>query len=219
MISEFISKYFLEGPWCIYWLFVLVGFIFRIETLRYTFLSEEMKIKKILLSILLVFVLTVILTTIKQTTESSSALVIIGMILLIFNFYSTLSQKCDNNTTDSLLVIINSVFVTALSYINFPASLCIAAFVIWIAYLIKKHCAFEEKSEFCEIIWLSLEAVVISFLSWYYNWESLKSIFFLVLFTQTALTTINVFVMYIIRCINKEDPDQYLHRIFDIHHL
>ena len=218
-IEELVYEYVIEFPWCIYWFFVVLGFFFRCGTLKYSFLTDAMIVKKTLASICFVFALTIILSLCRETVGTSLFLSAIGVGMLLYSFYSTLVQKSENGSIDSFLVLVNSIFVTALSYVSFPASLGIAIVIVWISFKIKKHFEFEEQSEFWEIVWLSIESVVLSMLVWWNHWDSLLQTFLLVLFTQTALVLLNVIVTYTIRCVFEENAEGYLHRVLGMDNL
>lgn len=210
-IESFIQEY-ICNLWG-YWLFVFVGLYFKYENLQYTFLPSNHKIYKIAVDIGVVIFLSYSITMVNEDQISSTSFdIFVIIVLLIYCFY-TLNSKCDNGTTESLLVIINGIYVTYLSFTSWPISLFISAIIIIISYLISKYRHFDNMSEFWEIILLSGEAVLISAVVFFFGLNSFYHTVLIVLFTETTLTLLNVLLIYGIKKLCGENAEEYLYRV------
>ena len=216
-IESFIQEYICD-LW-VYWLLVFIGLYFRYENLQYSFLPSNRKVYKISVDIGVVLFLTLSIGGIEKGQPRSTAFEVFVIIILLLYCFCTLNSKCENGTTESLLVVINGIYVTYLSFTSWPISLVFAFIIIAVSYFISRYRNFENISEFWEITLLSVESVLISASIYLYNLTSFYHSFLIVLFNGTMLTLINVLIIYYVKKWCGEDAEGYLQRIKGIDNL
>ena len=100
-----------------YWLPAGIGFLFRFGLLKYKIWDPEMRVKAILKDIGIVFGLTILWSSMNSAGLDDNAVVMLIILTFVYIFYG-LAESCEDTggTTESLLLIIKSVFVTMLSF-------------------------------------------------------------------------------------------------------
>ena len=100
-----------------YWLPAGIGFLFRFGLLKYKIWDPEMRVKAILKDIGIVFGLTILWSSMNSVGLDDNAAVMLIILTFVYIFYG-LAESCEDTggTTESLLLIIKSVFVTMLSF-------------------------------------------------------------------------------------------------------
>ena len=100
-----------------YWLPAGIGFLFRFGLLKYKIWDSEMCVKAILKDIGIVFGLTILWSSMNSARLDDNAAVMLIILTFVYIFYG-LAKSCEDTggTTESLLLIIKSVYVTMLSF-------------------------------------------------------------------------------------------------------
>ena len=147
----------------LYWFLVGIGIYFKYDNLRFSFLSTQRKIYNIILDVGIVLFLSLILEIDEtQSNNKVSMLEIVGVISLLVYCFFNINSKCENETTESIFVMINGLFVTVLSFISWPTSIIVAIIIILISIVILIYTENGAMSEFWEIIILTTESLIIS---------------------------------------------------------
>lgn len=210
-IESFIQEYICD-LW-VYWLLVFISLYFRYENLQYSFLPTNRKVYKIAVDIGVVLFLTLSIGGMGKVQTSSTAFEIFVITILLLYCFCTLNSKCENGTTESLLVVVNGIYVTYLSFTSWPTSFVFAIIIITISFFISRYRNFENISEFWEITLLSVESILISATIYFNNLTSFYHTFLIVLFNGTMLTLINVLIVYYVKKWCGEDAEGYLQRV------
>ena len=210
-IESFIQEYICD-LWA-YWLLVFIGLYFRYENLQYSFLPSNRKVYKIAVDIGVVLFLTRSIDRAGKGQPNSTVFEVFVIIILLVYCFCTLNSKCENGTTESLLVVVNGIYVTYLSFTSWPISFIFAIIIIAVSFFISRYRNFENLSEFWEIVLLSGESVLISAAICFCNLTSFYHTFLIVLFNETMLTLVNVLIIYYIKKWCGEDAEGYLQRV------
>lgn len=213
---------FIQGYICdlwVYWLLVFIGLDFRYENLQYSFLPTNRKVYKIAVDIGVVLFLTLSIGGMGKGQTSSTAFEVFVIIILLLYCFCTLNSKCENGATESLLVVVNGIYITYLSFTSWPTSFIFAIIIIIISFFISRYRNIENISEFWEITLLSVESILISATIYFNNLTSFYHTFLIVLFNGTMLTLINVLIIYYVKKWCGEDAEGYLQRVKGIDNL
>ena len=84
---------------------------------------------------------------------------------------------------------------------------------IALAIIVYRRFESERKSTFWEIIIMVVEAIAISFLVWLMKWTNAFSTVLVVLFVETTIYSINIFIGYCIVLACNEDVYEYINSI------
>lgn len=200
----------------IYWIFVSVGAFFRYDLMRYTLISNKEKIKKIISEIIGIGLLTFLWSSIKSIEKYNPHVTTLIMLISLGYCLKKLIKKCPEGHTESLLLIVNTFFVTTLSFIGFPYCIPIALSIIVLSVIIYRKWPFEVKSDFYEIVILCCEAIIISIITAKYGSNKIIVIATVVLFVETALQFIHCLLMCIIKKLCHEDMNDYIDKLHGI---
>lgn len=100
-----------------YWLPAGIGFLFRFGLLKYKKWDTEMRVKEILKDIGIVVGLTILWSSMNSAGLDDNAAAMLIILTFVYIFYGLAeSREGTGGTTESLLLIIKSVFVTMLSF-------------------------------------------------------------------------------------------------------
>ena len=178
-----------------YWLPAGIGFLFRFGLLKYKILDPEMRVKAILKDIGIVFGLTILWSSMNSAGLDDNAAVMLIILTFVYIFYG-LAESCEDTggTTESLLLIIKSVFVTMLSFQTIWGTLFGAVLTGVLAVLAYKFWfGVEKKTDLFEIIFLCVEAVGLSIYGEFHDIQGIGVLLF-VFYEETALFLLNYLV-------------------------
>ena len=171
-----------------YWLPAGIGFLFRFGLLKYKIWDPEIRVKAILKDIGIVFGLTIL-------WSSMNSAVMLIILTFVYIFYG-LAESCEDTggTTESLLLIIKSVFVTMLSFQTVWGTLFGAVLTGVLAVLAYKFWfGVEKKTDLFEIIFLCVEAVGLSIYGEFHDIQGIGVLLF-VFYEETAFFLLNYLV-------------------------
>lgn len=193
-----------------YWLLVFIGFVFKIHSFARTHYTFKQKVCCIAFDILIIILWTDIFGNQSLfCNELYEKWETIGIITLLIYCFYTINKKCNNGYTESLLIGINSLFVTALSFMSPQMTIPIALLIICISKIIIKIKDDEKISEFCEIVILSVESIIISIVSAIFSLKSQSHVLLITIFTETFLVMFNEVVINCVR-------DYYGEKLLDV---
>ena len=178
-----------------YWLPAGIGFLFRFGLLKYKICDPEMRVKAILKDIGIVFGLTILWSSMNSAGLDDNAAVMLIILTFVYIFYG-LAESCEDTggTTESLLLIIKSVFVTMLSFQTIWGTLFGAVLTGVLAVLAYKFWfGVEKKTDLFEIIFLCVEAVGLSIYGEFHDIQGIGVLLF-VFYEETAFFLLNYLV-------------------------
>ena len=178
-----------------YWLPAGLGFLFRFGLLKYKIWDSEMCVKAILKDIGIVFGLTILWSSMNSAGLDDNAAVMLIILTFVYIFYG-LSESCEDTggTTESLLLIIKSVFVTMLSFQTIWGTLFGAVLTCVLAVLTYNFWfVVEKKTDLFEIIFLCIEAVGLSIYGEFHDIQGIGVLLF-VFYEETAFFLFNYLV-------------------------
>ena len=178
-----------------YWLPAGIGFLFRFGLLKYKIWDSEMCVKAILKDIGIVFGLTILWSSMNSARLDDNAAVMLIILTFVYIFYG-LAKSCEDTggTTESLLLIIKSVYVTMLSFQTIWGTLFGAVITCVLAVLTYNFWfSAEKKTDLFEIIFLCIEAVGLSIYGEFHDIQGIGVLLF-VFYEETALFLLNYLV-------------------------
>ena len=178
-----------------YWLPAGIGFLFRFGLLKYKIWDSEMCVKAILKDIGIVFGLTILWSSMNSARLDDNAAVMLIILTFVYIFYG-LAKSCEDTggTTESLLLIIKSVYVTMLSFQTIWGTLFGAVITCVLAVLTYNFWfGAEKKTDLFEIIFLCIEAVGLSIYGEFHDIQGIGVLLF-VFYEETALCLLNYLV-------------------------
>ena len=178
-----------------YWLPAGIGFLFRFGLLKYKIWDSEMCVKAILKDIGIVFGLTILWSSMNSARLDDNAAVMLIILTFVYIFYG-LAKSCEGTggTTESLLLIIKSVYVTMLSFQTIWGTLFGAVITCVLAVLTYNFWfGAEKKTDLFEIIFLCIEAVGLSIYGEFHDIQGIGVLLF-VFYEETALFLLNYLV-------------------------
>lgn len=178
-----------------YWLPAGIGFLFRFGLLKYKIWDSEMCVKAILKDIGIVFGLTKLWSSMNSARLDDNAAVMLIILTFVYIFYG-LAKSCEDTggTTESLLLIIKSVYVTMLSFQTIWGTLFGAVITCVLAVLTYNFWfGVEKKTDLFEIIFLCIEAVGLSIYGEFHDIQGIGVLLF-VFYEETALFLLNYLV-------------------------
>lgn len=181
-----------------YWLPAGLGLAFRFGLLKYKIFDSEKRIKAIFRDISIIALLTITWNLLNANQLEDKAVVMILILTMVYIFYG-IAKECEDTggTTESLLLIVKSVFVTVLSFQTFIGTIVGAVCTSILAVLVYKvWYRFEKKTDLFEIIFLCVEAILLSVYTEVNHIEGFLLIFFFVFYEETALFLLNYFSKY-----------------------
>lgn len=193
-----------------YWLPAGIGILFRFELLKYKIRDSEMRIKAMLRDIVIVFALTVLWGSMNAAGLDDNAAVMLIILTFVYIFYG-LAANCEDTggTTESLLLIIKSVFVTLLSFQTIWGTLFGAVFTCFLAVLAYKFWfGIEKKTDLFEIIFLCIEAIGLSSFGEFHDIKGIGILLF-VFYEETAIFLLNYIVKYMASVFFGESEDSF----------
>lgn len=202
----------LEWIWSVswYWIPAGLGFAFRFGLLKYKIWDSEMRVKAILRDIVIIFALKILWSGLNSYELDSNAVVMVFILTFVYIAYG-LAESCEETggSTESILLILKSVLLTMLSFQEIVGTIFGAIVTIGMAVMAYKFwiCK-EKKTDLFEIIFLCVEAVVLSIIGEIYNIQGI-GIFLFIFFEETALFLLNYIVRYIASVFFGEAEENY----------
>jgi hypothetical protein len=202
----------LEWIWSVswYWIPAGLGFAFRFGLLKYKIWDSEMRVKAILRDIGIIFALTILWSGLNSYELDSNAVVMVFILTFVYIAYG-LAESCEETggSTESILLILKSVLLTMLSFQEIGGTIFGAIVTIGMAVMAYKFwiCK-EKKTDLFELIFLCVEAVVLSIIGEIYNIQGI-GIFLFIFFEETALFLLNYIVRYIASVFFGEAEENY----------
>lgn len=193
-----------------YWIPAGLGFAFRFGLLKYKIWDSEMRVKAILRDIVIIFVLTILWSGLNSYELDSNAVVMVFILTFVYIAYG-LAESCEETggSTESILLILKSVLLTMLSFQEIVGTIFGAIVTIGMAVMAYKFWSCKEKkTDLFEIIFLCVEAVVLSIIGEIYNIQGI-GIFLFIFFEETALFLLNYIVRYIASVFFGEAEENY----------
>ena len=178
-----------------YWLPAGIGFLFRFDLLKYKIRDSERRVKAILKDIGIVVGLTILWSSMNSAGLDDNAAVMLIILTFVYIFYG-LVESCEDTggTTESLLLIIKSVFVTMLSFQPIWGTLFGAVLTCVLAVLTYNFWfGVEKKTDLFEIIFLCIEAVGLSIYGEFHDIQGIGVVLF-VFYEETAFFLLNYLV-------------------------
>lgn len=202
----------LEWIWSVswYWIPAGLGFAFRFGLLKYKIWDSEMRVKAILRDIVIIFVLTILWSGLNSYELDSNAVVMVFILTFVYIAYG-LAESCEETggSTESILLILKSVLLTMLSFQEIVGTIFGAIVTIGMAVMAYRFWSCKEKkTDLFEIIFLCVEAVVLSIIGEIYNIQGI-GIFLFIFFEETALFLLNYIVRYIASVFFGEAEENY----------
>ena len=202
----------LEWIWSVswYWIPAGLGFAFRFGLLKYKIWDSEMRVKAILRDIVIIFVLTILWSGLNSYELDSNAVVMVFILTFVYIAYG-LAESCEETggSTESIILILKSVLLTMLSFQEIVGTIFGAIVTIGMAVMAYKFWSCKEKkTDLFEIIFLCVEAVVLSIIGEIYNIQGI-GIFLFIFFEETALFLLNYIVRYIASVFFGEAEENY----------
>lgn len=181
-----------------YWVPAGLGFLFRFILLTYKVYNPRDRVKIILRDIGIIVFLTVAWMGIDAGGQEDSVVIMVLILTLIYVFYGLVEQCAETGgTTESILLIIKSLFVTMLSFQSLAGTIFGATITIVLAVLAYKYWfSKESKTDLFEIIFLCIESIFLSAYGSIVGIEGIGVLLF-VFFEETAIFTFN----YVVVCI------------------
>ena len=181
-----------------YWVPVGLGFLFRFVLLTYKVFNPKKRVKIILRDIGIIIFLTVAWMRIEAGGQEDSVVVMILILTLIYVFYGLVDQCAETGgTTESILLIVKSLFVTMLSFQSLAGTIFGATITTVLAVLAYKYWfSKESKTDLFEIIFLCAESIILSIYGSIVGIEGIGVLLFVV-FEETAIFAFNYVVVYI----------------------
>lgn len=196
----------------VYIVAVVLGFLFRVGIVSPLVSSAEDSKKRTFRQIIVVIILTVFWSVASEEIVTKN--IMAGIALTIFYIGYVLSKKAGKDGyIHSFLVFISGYFITAMSFMTFPANLIMGIITIALAIIVYRRFESERRSTFWEIIIMVVEAIAISFLVWLMKWTNAFSTVLVVLFVETTIYSINIFIGYCIVLACNEDVYEYINSI------
>lgn len=209
-IYKYINNY--SGWSYIYIGLVLAGFWFKYENLRFSVFDVAGKIKRIVFEVLFIAVLSFCWDNIEAIeSHSVSASVFIVLTLTGYCFYNLISKF--NENLGFLYPFINGYLITSLSFMGLPVNIVVSVLLIIISALVTFRWAWLQKSQFCEVLLLCVESVILAGITYTHNLYHFVDVVVICTFTETALYFLNCMLMCGLKTIFDEDPTEYLFRI------
>lgn len=214
-IEELFNQIIMRGwewIWSVswYWIPAGLGFAFRFGLLKYKIWDSEMRVKAILRDIVIIFVLTILWSGLNSYELDSNAVVMVFILTFVYIAYG-LAESCEETggSTESILLILKSVLLTMLSFQEIVGTIFGAIVTIGMAVMAYKFWSCKEKkTDLFEIIFLCVEAVVLSIIGEIYNIQGI-GIFLFIFFEETALFLLNYIVRYIASVFFGEAEENY----------
>ena len=178
-----------------YWLPAGIGFLFRFGLLKYKIWDSKMRIKAILKDIGIVFGLTILWSSMNSAGLDDNAAVMLIILTFVYIFYG-LAESCEDTggKTESLLLIIKSVFVTMLSFQTIWGTLFGAVLTCVLAVLAYTFWfSIEKKTDLFEIIFLCIEAAGLSIYGEFHDIQGI-GVWLFVFYEETAFFLLNYLV-------------------------
>lgn len=193
-----------------YWLPVIIGFSFRTNLLKYKICNPKMRTRKTIREIGIVYVLTILWSNMATIEMEANAAIMVVILTIIYVFYN-LAKSCEDTggTTDSLLLCVKSTFVTMLSFQTMWATVFLALLTCVIAVLAYKLLyKLEKKTDLVEIIFLCIEAVILSIYVEVRGVQGIGILLF-VFFVETVVFFINYIIKDSVSIFFGEAEDMY----------
>lgn len=178
-----------------YWLPAGIGFLFRFGLLKYKIRDSERRVKAILKDIGIVVGLTILWSSMNSAGLDDNAAGMLIILTFVYIFYG-LAESCEDTggTTESLLLIIKSVFVTMLSFQPIWGTLFGAVLTCVLAVLTYNFWfGVEKKTDLFEIIFLCIETVGLSIYGEFHDIQGIGVVLF-VFYEETAFFLLNYLV-------------------------
>ena len=180
LFIDFLSKYWLLGGG------IILGFFFRCDLYKTKIVIPELRRRKVLTTIVYVMGLT-IMWSLLYSNQQDSNIGISTLILTLVYLFVVVAEKCDDGTTESLLLIVNGTMITTLS--------------------------FQPLSDFIEIVIISVESIIASLIMSWCKWDGILHTIIFVVFCETFLFMINCYLKLFVKKICNEDTDFYWYDI------
>lgn len=211
MLTQIAEKYGL------YFILILFGLIFRCAMLKYAILDDQLRMKKVIREIIAVVIITILWSK-YSSNENQDRRTSFAMIMLFLGYcvYMLMKKIPQCGYTESILLFVNGLWVTALSFLDFPQNIAYAAFMIGISFCIMKFWGEEKKSDFVEILLLCGESILISIYMYCKKISDPIEIAMVVLFVETFVFTLNCFLMLFVVWLCGEDTDDYWHNLMGL---
>lgn len=189
---------------------VFIGFMYRSSLLRYIISDNSLRHKKVIGEIFAVIFVTILWgnNAIKDNGDDNVEFIIF-IFFIGYCLYAMMKQMPRTGYSESVLLMIKGFMVTALSFMSFPGNILMVVSIIASAKLAYIYWPEEKKSDYLEIIMLSLESFIISLYIYFKGIDSPTEIAVLVIFIETALYMINCLLKYVIVWLCDEDLEDY----------
>lgn len=192
MVVEEVIELIIDKWW--YLIPVAIGFLFRINLENKDFFEFGMRAKVIFVNILILALFTASWNNLyKNFLDDNSVYALLGG-TFIYIFYK-LAKRCEpmGGTTESFLLIINSVMLIMLSFQPLKGTIFWAIIIVVISYMVYNF--FEEKlSDLIEILIICFESIIISVIMTKKEVDGFVCIFTYVFFIETAIFMLNYIV-------------------------
>lgn len=198
----------------LYVAFVAIGFFVRVNIVIPLVASFEDTRKKTLIQIGVVVVITLLWNMASRNDIANDSFAV-ALIVLMYGYIAyVLSQKAERDGyIHSLLHFINGSFLTAITFMSFPENIVFEIITVCLAVLVYKKIEPEHKSVLIEIIVMIVETIAISIVVWINSWDGVLQTTLVVLFVETAVYTLNLFIGYFCVLACGEDTDEYINSI------
>ena len=191
-------NWFMSVWW--YWLPAGAGYLYRVESLKYKIWDSEMRRKKVIKEIGIIFLLTILWNALHSTGISENAAIMTLLLTLALGIYGVVKDAEESGgALESILPILKNILVVLLSFQTLIGTVlgiiltCTLASLVYYFQII----SIEKKTDLFEIYFLCAEALVISIYGEINNIQGLGILFF-VIYQETALYGLNSFARYII---------------------
>lgn len=202
-----------EWIWSVswYWVPAVLGFLFRFGLLKNKIWDSEMRVKAILRDIGIIFVLTVLWPSLDDDGLDSNVVVMIFILTFVYIGYG-LAESCEDTdgNIESILFLLKGVLLTIVSLQKIEGTIVGAIITIVMAGMAYKFSIFKEKkTDLFEIIFLCIEAIILSVVGKVCKIQGI-GVFLFVFFQQTALFLLNYIVRYVASvCFGEAEENQH----------
>lgn len=191
-INGFINKY---------WIWILCGIFLLLRVLLECTYEYEFKIKlkSTIRNILFLFFLIILWNLADSNKISDNTEVGLLMITIVYIFY--LAGKKAESTggyIESILLIINIVFITSLAFLPAITSMVAAILIIGVSIWVSKHWH-EKKSDLIENIAICAETIFISIIMYFGSLKSYYYTFLYLCIEESIMNVINQLIRKIVQ--------------------
>jgi len=189
------------------WIICLLCIIIRVVLDCNGSYEFKFQMKKTLKKIGFLFFLIVLWGSVNSNEENEKLILGLFIITYFYIFY-LLAERCSDTGgyTSSILLIINCMFITILSFTNEITAIIGAICIIGISIFVFKHWT-EKKSDLAENIALCIETIIVSLFLMSGSFDSIYYTLLYLFMSESLLAVINKAIRYIVKEYYREKDE------------